>query len=470
MKSSEFTPTTAATRALWELLIGLLIPVGMTTFNMSMFGVALPTVRDAFGAEADLAAWMLTAYSLPFVIFMPLYGKLGDSLGKARLFQSGIVLFFIGTLVCLLARNLPQLLIGRILQGTGTAGFYPLCIAIIAERFPPAQQGRAMGTWSSVAPGAAMLGPLLGGFAVDHLGWNYVFLPSLLIGVIALWVVYRQVPAQRPVSGEGLQAFDWPGAAFLGGALVFAMFYLSSRMVSGVEPLRDWRLLAIAVGLGFLFWRRQVRVARHGGRAAGASTPLVNFALYRRKNFGVASMAAGCRMTIMHTVNFLHVLYLTDVYGLDATELGLFSTVFAGAILATTRLGGQLSDRIHCRWIVGGSFVIQCSALAGLALLSPPLLGAAALILAQGLGGGLALAALHRAAMEEIPAAESGAAAGLYSTARFGGGVVGATVAGAALQQAQIFAPGPTEAFQWVFGAVAAISLASLFVAWKLQR
>ena len=465
MESRESNSTATAApdtpaRPLWGLLIGLMIPVGMTTFSMSMFGVALPTIRDAFGAEPDLAAWLVTAYSLPFVIFMPLYGKLGDSLGKARLFQSGIVLFLIGTFVCLLARDLPQFLIGRILQGSGTAGFYPLCIAIIAERFPPAQQGRALGTWSSVAPGAAMLGPVLGGLAVEHLGWNYVFLPSLLVGVIALWVVYRQVPAQRPVSGEGLQAFDWPGAVFLGGTLVFAMFYLSSRTVSGVEPLRDWRFLAVAVGLGVLFWRRE----------KGTLTPLVNFALYKRKNFGAASMAAGCRMIIMHTVNFLYVLYLTDVYGLSAKELGVFATVFAGAILATTRLGGQLSDRIHCRWIVGSSFVMQCSALTGLALLSPPLLGAAGLILVQGLGGGLALAALHRAAMEEIPATESGGAAGLYSTARFGGGVIGATFAGAALQQALRFAPGPSEAFQWVFAAGAAISLVSVVVAWKLER
>ena len=317
-----------------------------------------------------------------------------------------------------------------------------------------------MGTWSSVAPGAASLGPLLGGFAVNQFGWNYVFVPSLLVGVVALWVVYRQVPAQRPVSGEGLQAFDWQGAAFLGAALVFAMFYLSSRTVSGVEPLRDWRFLAAAIAMGFLFWRRESRTAR----------PLVNFALYNRKNFGVASMSAGCRMIIMHTVNFLYVLYLTDVYGLSAMTLGAFSTVFAVAILTTTRLGGQLADRIHYRWIVGSSFAIQCGALAGLALLSPPLYGAAALILAQALGGGLALAALHRAAMEEIPAAESGAAAGLYSTARFGGGVVGATIAGVALQQALRFAPGPGEAFQWVFGAVAVISLASVLVAWRLQR
>ena len=309
-----------------------------------------------------------------------------------------------------------------------------------------------MGTWSSVAPGAATLGPLLGGFAVDHFGWNYVFLPSLLVALIALWVAYRRVPSQRPISGVGLQAFDWLGAALLGGALVFATFYLSSRTVSGVEPLRDWRLLAAAVGFGLLFWRREGRTPR----------PLVSFALYRRKNFGVASLAAGCRMVIMHTANFLNALFLTDVYGLDAIELGLFATIFTGAIFATTQFGGRLSDRMHSRWIVGSSFAIQICALAGLALFPLPLLGAAALMLVQALGGGLA--------MEEIPMAESGSAAGLYSTARFGGGVVGATVAGVALQQALLFAPGPAEAYQWVFGAVATISLLSLVVAWKLQR
>ena len=172
MKSSESTPAAAATRSHWGLLIALMIPVGMATMNMSMFGVALPTVRDAFAVDADMTAWLLAAYSLPFVIFMPRYGKLGDSLGKARLFQSGIVFFFAGSLICVLAKSLPQLLIGRVLQGMGTAGYYPLCIAIIAERFPAEQRGRAMGTWSSVAPGASTLGPMLGGFAVDNFGWN----------------------------------------------------------------------------------------------------------------------------------------------------------------------------------------------------------------------------------------------------------------------------------------------------------
>ena len=442
------------------MLIGLMIPIGMATMNMSMFGVAVPTVRSAFGMEADMTAWLVTSYSLPFVMFMPLYGKLGDSLGKARLFQTGIVLFFAGSIVCLLAGTLPLLLAGRILQGIGTAGFFPLGLAIISERFPAERMGWAMGAWSSVAPGATMLGPVIGGVAVDRFGWNYVFLPSLLVAIVSLWVVYRQVPAQRPVSGEGLQKFDWPGAVFLGGAMVCAMFYLSSRTITGVEPLRDWRLLAATAALVLLFGRRERRAER----------PLVNFALYRRKNFGAASLTAGCRMIIMHTVGFLYVLYLTDVYGLQAIELGLYATVLSGAILGTTHLGGLLSDRLHYRWIVGASFVTQGSALAGLALFSLPLAGAVGLLLAQALAAGLALAPLHRAAMEEIPAAESGAAGGLYGTTRFGGGVVGATVAGVALQQALLFAPQAAVAFQWTFGGVAAVSLLSLAAAWRLQR
>ena len=311
--SSAATAPEQGAGSLWGLLIGLMIPVGMTTFNMSMFGVALPTVRDAFGAEADLTAWLVTAYSLPFVIFMPLYGKLGDSLGKARLFQSGIVLFFIGTLVCVLARDLPQLLIGRILQGTGTAGFYPLCIAIIAERFPPSHQGRAMGTWSSVAPGAASLGPLLGGFAVNQFGWNYVFVPSLLVGVSC---AVGGLPA-----GAGAAACKRRGAAGV---------RLAGRGFSG----RHARLChVLPVEPHGQRCRAAARLAFPGGRdrdglpvlAAGkadrqASGQLSLFT--DRKNFGVASMSAGCRMIIMHTVNFLYVLYLTDVYGLSAMDTG----------------------------------------------------------------------------------------------------------------------------------------------------
>lgn len=442
------------------LLIGLMIPIGMTTLNMSMFSVALPAIRDTFAIAPDVVAWISTAYSLPFVVFMPLYGKLGDGLGKDKLFLWGILLFMLGSLLCLVAGGLPLLLIGRVLQGVGTAGINPLCLAIIADAFPADQQGKAMGAWSAVGPGASMFGPMLGGFAVDYLGWNYIFLMSIVAGIIAFYFVNRYIPSLQGSRPPGfLREFDWLGVILLGGFLVFFIFYLSSRALTGVEPLQDWRLLGVTIICGVAFWRWEKR----------ARVPLVNLQLYAIKNFGTASLAAGLRMVVMGSVGFLQVLYLADVYQMDATGLGVFTTIYAGAILATTRLGGQLADGRYARRLLLTSFALQLIVLTGLATLSLPAWAAMGLMLGQGIGAGLALASLHRIAMRDVPTAESGSAAGLYSTARFAGSTFGAAIAGVALQQAELVMP-MTGAYQLVFGLVAASCLVSLIVSWKLKK
>ncbi len=445
------------------LLIGLMVPVGMTTLNMSMFGVALPAIRDAFGVAADTTAWIVTAYSLPFVVFTPMYGRLGDMVGKDKLFRVGIALFLLGSLVCLFASNLAMLILGRALQGMGTAGVNPLAIAIISELFPADEQGKAMGTWSSTAPAASMLGPLLGGFVVDHIGWNAIFLLSLAAALIALYVIYRQLPPLPPPdNGLGLGQMDWIGAFLLGGTLISLMFYLSSRTVTGVPPFQDWRLLGLTLLFGLGFWQWEHRVP----------ASMVDFALFRRKNFAPASVAAGLRMFIMGSANFLRALFLADVFGLDATGLGVVATFYAGSILATTRLGGQLSDRVHPRWIVATSTAIQVGMLIGLALLPDgvSVYPAAVLMLGQAMGAGLALAALHRIAMEDIPPEEKGTAAGIYSTLRFSGSVVGATLAGVALHQAQQIAPTLMDAYQWVYASIAALGSSGFLVAWRMRR
>lgn len=442
------------------LLIGLMIPVGMTTLNMSMFGVALPAIRDSFAIAPDVVAWITTAYSLPFVVFMPLYGKLGDGLGKDKLFLGGIALFTVGSLLCFFADGLALLMVGRVLQGVGTAGINPLCLAIIADAFPADQQGQAMGTWSSMGPAASMLGPLLGGFAVDYLGWNYIFLMSIVAAVIALYFVNRHIPSLQTSRPPGfLREFDWLGVLLLGSFLIFVTFYLSSRAVTGVEPLRDWRLLAATLLSGGAFWLWEKR----------AETPLVNLQLFAIKNFGTASFAAGLRMFVMGSMGFVKVLYLADVYGMEATGLGVFTTVYAGAILATTRLGGQLADGRFARRVLLISFSLQLLVLAGLASFVLPVWAAMGLMLAQGVGAGLALASLHRITMRHVPGEESGSAAGLYMTTRFAGSTLGAAIAGVALQQAELVMP-QFQAYQLVFGLVGLACLISLFVTWRLQK
>ena len=190
--------TDVAGKSLRAILIGLMVPMGMTILNMQMFSVALPAIRDSFGIDADTVALLVTAYMLPFVLFTPVYGQLGDSLGKRRLFSVGIIIFSAGTVICLFSDTLGQLFIGRVLQGMGTAGVNPLCIAIITDLFPPNDRGRALGTWSSTGPATSMVAPLAGGFLIDHWGWQSIFVPGLIAAGVALYVVRGRVPRLRP--------------------------------------------------------------------------------------------------------------------------------------------------------------------------------------------------------------------------------------------------------------------------------
>ena len=276
----------------------------------------------------------------------------------------------------------------------------------------------------------------------------------------AFYFVNRYIPPRQAARPTGfLQEFDWLGVLLLGGFLTFFIFYLSSRALTGVEPLRDWRLLGATLLCGVAFWQWEKR----------AKKPLMDLELYAIKNFGTASLAASMRMVIMGSMGFLQVLYLADIYDMNATDLGIFSMIYSGAVLALTRLGGQLADGHFARRVLLSSFGVQLLVLTLQATLTLPVWGAVGLMLGQGMGAGLALASLHRIAMRDVPSAVGGSAAGMYSTARFTGSTVGAAIVGVALQQAELVMP-QAAAYQLVFGLVAASCLVSLIVSWRLEK
>lgn len=428
-RSGPTPPPSGAAVAPWNLravLIGLMVPMGMTVLNLSMFGVALPFIRDSFQAEADTIAWLVTAYTLPFVMFMPLYGRLSDGLGKRRLFTIGIIIFFIGTVICLLAQTIPQLLVGRVIQGVGTAGVNPLCIAIISELFPDSQRGKALGTWSSTGPATSMVAPFVGGFLVDQWGWQTMFVPGVLAAAAAMYVVRGYVPKLAPKSQPGfLRHFDWLGLTLLSASIMALVAYLSSRLLTGVEPLRDWRLaLATVIFLAaFVWWEKRY------------SQPLVPLAILRSGGFVRASIAGSIRMILMSSEAFLIPLYLSDLYHLSGAQVGLMLTMHSGALLTTVRLGGRLGDHWSRRWPIALGFCTQASMMLFFGLLpgEAPLWSVAAGLVAHGAGAGMSLAVLHRVALDDVPAQYAGAAAGLYSMARFFGSIIGTTLGGVIL-------------------------------------
>ena len=225
-----------------QIIIGLMVPFMMVILDLTVFGVALPAVRDYFSIRADVVGWLVTAYTLPFMISMPLYGRLGDQLGKRRLLLVGITTFIFGTLITSISPDLRFLMAGRAIQGLGAASVVPLAIAIISEQFALSERGRALGLWNSIGPVTRIASPFLAGLLIDYLGWRVIFAPVLLVGGLSLWAVKTRIPQREAfqsaqVQFQVLRRFDWGGVILLVAAVTMLTFYLSSPAIT--SPTRS---------------------------------------------------------------------------------------------------------------------------------------------------------------------------------------------------------------------------------------
>lgn len=435
------------------ILIGVMAPSLMVGMDHHMFGVTLPNVRASFGLDADMVAWASMIYSLPFMTLMPLYGRLGDELGKRRLLLLGISLFLVGTAILLLAPTLTWYMIGRATQGIGTAGFVPLSIALIAQWFPVNERGKVMGTWNSIVPLSGLIFPYFGGLLVDAFGWRAVYPLIVVVGLVALVVVQFSIPnpSTHQVTPGFLRHFDWLGVGLLSGALVTLLFFTSSRPITGVEGLHDWRLLLLCLLLLIMFIRRE----------RGRTNPYMNLAVFTNRTFTAASFCAGLRMFMMSSSSFLMPLYLTDIHGLKASGVGIALALQAGMLFVTSQAGGQVADRWGSRWpvMISMAGMVGILVLLALAGAATPVWWLYTLAGAHGLTIGLSLAPLHRSSMQEVAEHEAGAAAGLYSMIRFAGQILGVAVAGVVLQQQLGQVATPVQAYQFVLWLYVAVGL-----------
>ncbi len=449
----------AAQRILWGLMFtGMLMPM-----LSSMSRVALPIVRNDFQIAADMTAWIDSVFALPFMFLMPVYGRLSDAVGRRRLILAGIVIFGLGTALTVMATNLAGLMAGRAIQGIGAAGMMPLSMALISTIFPATERGKALGTWSVVGPIVGFVSPLFAGFLVDHWGWRAAFVPPLLMALVTFLVVGKFVPAGLSnVQPHFWRTFDWIGVLLLAGATTCSLFFLSSRPITGVAPLQDWRLglTLIVFFVAFFVWeRRQTR-------------PFVELSIFSSRIFTMASIAAGLRMVIMAGQEFLIPLYLVDVHNVTAAEIGGVTMMSAGTMALIVRFGGQAADRWGSRWPTVFGIGVQ-----GLIMLvfvflpaTTPLWLFAVMLAIYGLGAGLVLAALHHAALGHMTKTQIGAAAGLYSMIRFAGAMVGTAMGGVILQYYLDQAWPIIDAYQQVFLFFAISGLVGALIGFTLRE
>ncbi|MER5882451.1 MFS transporter [Streptomyces sp. NPDC001941] len=256
--------------AIGALLLGMLL----AALDQTIVSTALPTIVSELGGMEHLS-WVVTAYMLASTAATPLWGKLGDQYGRKKLFQTAIVLFLIGSALCGLAQNMPQLIAFRAVQGLGGGGLMVLSMAIVGDLVSPRERGKYQGLFGAVFGATSVLGPLLGGLFTEHLSWRWVFYVNLPVGVVALFVIAAvlHVPVRTTrhtidylgtfliasvatclvlVASLGGTTWAWGsaqiiGLAVLGAVLLVCFLYVERRAAEPVLPLKLFRIRTFAL-------------------------------------------------------------------------------------------------------------------------------------------------------------------------------------------------------------------------------
>ncbi|MER7735848.1 MFS transporter [Streptomyces erythrochromogenes] len=315
------------------LLLGLLI----AALDQTIVSTALPTIVSDLGGMAHLS-WVVTAYMLAATAATPLWGKLGDQYGRKRLFQYAIVLFLIGSALCGLAQDMPQLIGFRALQGLGGGGLIVLSMAIVGDIVPPRERGRYQGLFGGVFGATSVLGPLLGGLFVDNLSWRWVFYINLPIGLVALVVIAAalHIPAR-----SSKHTIDYLGT------FLIACVATCLVLVASLGATWGWgsaRIIGVAV-LGVVLLAAFLLVERR------AAEPVLPLKLFRIRTFSLCSAISFVVGFAMFGAMVYLPTFLQVVQGVSPTMSGVHMLPMVIGMLISSTASGQIVSRTG-RWKV----------------------------------------------------------------------------------------------------------------------
>jgi len=453
--------------ALWVLCLGDL----MIVLDTNIVNVALPSIQADLGFSSTALAWVVNAYMLTFGGFLLLSGRLGDLYGARRVFLSGVVAFTAASVACGLATSPALLVAGRALQGLGGAAVSAVALALIMGLFPAgAERAKAMGVFGFVMSGGGAVGVLLGGVLTGLLTWHWIFLVNVPVGV-AVWVLARRVLPADTVP-DRRRPLDVPGAGLVTLALMLAVYGVVGGNEAGWTSGETLGLLGCAALL----------LAGFVAREATAPHPLVPLRLFRLRNVGVSQVVGVLWAGAMFAWFFLSALYLQQVLGYSALQVGL-AYLPTSVVMAICSL--QVSDRLVLRYGVRPPLTVGLGlAAASLALFSrAPVDGSFTLdvlpsMLLLGVGAGIAFNPVLLAAMGDVEPHEAGLASGVVNTSFMMGGALGLAVlvAVSSWRTTALTAGGadPVAAlnggFQLAFGLGAAFALVAAVVGGALLR
>jgi len=406
-------------------LVTCILASSLAFIDGSVVNVALPAIGHSLGGGAADLQWTMNAYTLPLSALLLMGGAAGDHYGRRRLLILGIALFLLASIGCALASGVAMLLAARALQGLGAAVLLPNSLAILSHTFSGPDKGRAVGTWASVSAISAAIGPPLGGWLINNVGWRAIFYINLPFGALAILIALRAVRE----SGEGKRALDWRGASLATLALFGLTWALTLWSSTHHMSITSWiALIGGVASLALFVWaehaegdKAMMPLGLFGSRAFGGLT-LVTFLLYA---------AMGGLILLLPYV-------LIVGGGYSPLRAGAALLPFSILIGGGSRLMGRVAETIGPRWpltigpiVCGAGFALLVQADPHASFWTSILPGMC--VLALGMAG--AVAPLTTAVLSSVDDTHAGTASGFNSAIARTGGLIATALAGAVIAQ-----------------------------------
>ncbi|MBP7868462.1 MAG: DHA2 family efflux MFS transporter permease subunit [Firmicutes bacterium] len=400
----------------------------MAVLDATIVNVALAKIMTTFGVDIEKVEWVATAYMLAFAVLLPTSSWIADRLGHKRTYVLALLIFTGGSALCGLAWDEDALIVSRVIQAIGAGCIMPVAMTIVAEIFPPQQRGQALGIWGIAGAASATMGPTIGGYLVDYIGWRSVFYVNLPVGIIGtalVLVVLREIPSRR--AGR----FDLVGFLAMTVGLSGLLLALAQGQSKGWDSgyVRTCEGCAI-IGLGvFVWWELRQR------------EPLVDLSLFRSPGFSIINLIALIFGVGMFGSTFLLPIFLQNMLGYPALLAGL-TLLPAGLVMGVvTPVAGRLSDRIGAKPLVMLGLAVMAFSMylnSHINLQTSRETIYSWLVL-RGIGMGLMFSPMTSLALGLVPRLRAGQASGLLNVIRQVGGSFGIAIFGTLLARRQLF-------------------------------
>ena len=410
-------------RRQWLVVVAVDLAMFLAALDSTVIGTAMPTVVASLGG-LDLFSWTFSVYLLTSTVALPIFGSLSDRFGRRSMFVTSVWIFTAGSALCGLATSMVFLIAARAIQGVGAGGSFALAQAVFGEIFPPRERGRMQGYLAAVWGISALVGPLIGGVIVEHLGWRWTFFVNVPVGIAANYMLLVGLTGLTAAGTH--RAIDYLGAGCLvGSVLALMLSLLEIGRAHGPAGTRAVLGLACALALILLFLAVERRVAQ----------PIVPLALFRNRTFSTTNVCLFLSgLAMFGAISFIP-LFVQAVLGGTAIQAGSVLTPTSLCWVAGSTIGGRLINRLGYRTLAVAGMVCLTTGYFFFSRLGPwsSLRHAAASGMILGLGMGMSTVTTVVATQSAAPKGQIGVVSSLPFFFRNIGATIGVAIMGTIL-------------------------------------